>query len=130
MGLILLRMLSLATGFAMLVLPPMMVAADGLLRPGSERTTMMLASMALGSLGFFLIGLCGNQMDRSPWLRHAAAALLTMPLITGALWLWASSAPAVLLAGALLLVFTMLMGLTLVYPVIPFERHRPMRLRD
>lgn len=130
MGLIMLRLLSIATGFAMLVVPPMLVASNGLLRPGSEQTTMMLASMAVGSLGFFVIGLCGNQMDHSPWLRRVAAGLLTVPLIIGALWLWTGSALIVLVSGCLLLIASILMGLTLVYPVIPIERHRPMRLRD
>lgn len=129
MGLILLRLLSVAIGFSMLVVPPMLVASNGVVRPGSERAVMLLASMAVGSLGFFLIGLSGNQMDRSPWLRRVAAGLLAIPLVLGALWVWISNSPVIVLAACGLLVVSVLLGLTLVYPVIPIERHRPFHLR-
>lgn len=122
-----LRLLCLAAGVLVLVAPPMVLFPIGAAAPDGRFALMFLACMALASTGFLLIGMAGHRMRRSSLLRSLAALLLAPPCLASLAVLWRGGAPALLWMCSLMLVVTLVLYLTLVYPVVRSQGHRPLR---
>lgn len=122
-----LRLLCLAAGVLVLVVPPVLLFPIGAATPQARFALVFLVCMALASTGFFLISMAGHRMRRSPLLRSLAALLLAPPCLASLAMLWRGGAPALLWMCSLMLVVTLVLYLTLVYPVVRSQGHRPLR---
>jgi len=89
-----------------------------------------LFGMCLISGSFLYVSLLGLRMRRSIALRMLGGLLLMVPATVGLAMLWTSNEVAMLLAGGALLVTTILMFISFVFPATPDHRQRPMRKRD
>jgi peptidoglycan/LPS O-acetylase OafA/YrhL len=121
---IFLRLLCLLAGVVILVVPPVMLSADGAVAP------TLLLSMLLVSASFFYVGVAGHRVRRSPRLLRQSVALLVLPLLASAFTLWRSTDPAVLWLSGMLLGFTLVVGLVLAYPLLQGPSPRRLRARD
>lgn len=82
----LLRLLCFACGVLVLVAPPIVAFPVGAAAPDAGREGMFLLCMALASGAFFLIGMAGHRLRRSPTLRSLTALLLALPCPAWAAW--------------------------------------------
>ena len=89
-----------------------------------------LFGMCLISGSFLYVALLGLRMRRSVALRILGGLLLMVPAVVGLAMLCTSNEVAMLSAGGALLVTTILMFISFVFPAPPDHRQRPMRTRD
>jgi hypothetical protein len=128
---ILLRCISFLIGSLIVMGAPFFLLPDAPVRPGDVGMVIGACfAIALVSSGFFIIGVAGNHMKRSPKTRKLAGALLAVPILgsMGILLLGRSSddiwmvGPVMCGAIFLFIVF--------VYPARRRRTHRAMRPRD
>ncbi|MGJ7915660.1 hypothetical protein ACI48D_09325 [Massilia sp. LXY-6] len=127
---IVLRLLALAAGGLVLILPPLLTA--GSTRPNLPAWIAVggLAGLALVSLSFLYIAARGDRMRRSAQARTLGGLLLMIPAAAGITMLATRTDAALLWASAGLLSFTVLLFISFVYPAAPDRRQRPMRQRE
>ena len=127
---IFLRLLSFLIAIVIPMVPPL-VLADASIR-GMPGWPVLggLFGMCLISGSFLYIALLAPRMRRSVALRIVGGLLLMVPATVGLAMLWTSNEVAMLLAGGALLVTTILMFISFVFPATPDHRQRPMRKRD
>ena len=111
---ILLRLASLIAGVLVLIAPAVLIRVGGM-PPDTARAGAALACVVLASSGFILVGMAGQRLRRSAWLRTLAAVLLGVPVLASAALLWRGSSPAVLWLAGAVIGLSALLYLTLVY---------------
>jgi hypothetical protein len=125
-----LRLLSLFVGGLVLVLPPMVLfeAGDG----GMPAWIVVggLLGVVLMACSFFYVGAVGNKMRRSGRARMLGGALLLLPAGASLLMVATRDDETVLWSSGLLLVFTIILILSFVFPRMLDARQRPMRRRE
>lgn len=98
----------------------------------SEFDTAIAACAEIGLLasGFFLVGIAGNHMKRSPRTRILGAALLGLPIIGGT-WelLFGQQTEDIWMIGPVI-GYAIFLFITFVYPARRRPKYRPMRPRD
>jgi hypothetical protein len=102
---IFLRLACLIAGLLVLVAPPAVLDVP--------RSPSLLAALLLAASSFFIIGMAGTQIKRSPALGRLCAVLLLAPFLAGAATLWRSAEPLAIWMSGALLCFTMLLSLVL-----------------
>jgi len=110
----LLRLASLIAGVLVLIAPAVLIRVGGM-PPDTARAGAALACVVLASSGFILVGMAGQRLRRSAWLRTLAAVLLGVPVLASAALLWRGSSPAVLWLAGAVIGLSALLYLTLVY---------------
>jgi hypothetical protein len=128
--LIALRVLSLAAGGLVLVVPPMLMFDAGAGNMSGKMVAGGLIGMALIALSFFYIAMAGRQMRRDVRARMLGGFLLLIPAAASLGVLATGKNPAMLGGGGALLVFTILLFLSFVLPATASHRQRPMRQRE
>ncbi len=127
---IFLRLACLIAGILVLVAPPAMLFPSGAALSDLPRSAALLAALLLAAASFFVIGMAGDQIKRSPTLGRMCALLLLVPFLAGAATLWRSAEPlAIWMSGALLL-FTMLMSLVLAWMLLRAPSAGRLRARE
>lgn len=125
-----LRLLCLLSGVLVLVVPPAMLYPTGAVTPDTAKAALILAGLVLASSGFFFIGMAGHRMRRSVPLRSLAALLLAVPFAASLAVMWRGGSPAELWACSLMLSFVLVLYVTIVWPVVRAQGHRPLRARE
>ena len=113
-----LRLLSLLAGVVALIHPPLLLRSIAHAIPDIAEPFVMLAGMLLAAGGYFVIGLAGNRMRRSPPLRSLASLLMMMPFAASAIVVWHGGSPALLRACGFLMVLTLVLYMTFIYPLM------------
>ena len=127
---IFLRLACLLAGIMVLVAPPVVLFPSGTLSSNLALTAAILLLLLLASAGFFSIAISGHQMRRKPSLRRLCAWLLGAPLLAGVVSLWIGTEPATLWMSGMLLGFTLIVMLTLIYPLLKGPSAARVRARD
>jgi hypothetical protein len=117
-----LRLLSLFAGVLALVHPPLLLRRIAHLLPDMLEPVVMLGGMLLTAGGYFVIGLLGQRMRRSPPLRSLAALLMMVPFAASATVVWHGGHPMLLRVCAFLIVFTLVLYLSFIYPLMHTPR--------
>ena len=119
-----LRLLSLFAGVLALIHPPWLLRRVAHLLPDMLEPFVMLAGMLLAAGGYFVIGLAGHRMRRSPPLRSLAALLMMMPFAASATVVWHGGHPMLLRVCFFLMAFTLVLYLSFIYPLMHTPRPR------
>ena len=125
-----LRLLCLAAAVLVLVAPPLVAFPVGAASPNARTAAGFLVCMALASGAFLLIGLAGHRLRRSALLRWLTALLLVLPCVASARVLWHGGAAPLLWMCSMMLGVALVLSLTLVYPLVRAQGHRPLRTRE
>jgi hypothetical protein len=127
---IVLRLLALAAGGLVLIVPPLLAA--GTRRPDLPVWVAVggLAGLALIALSFLYVAALGDRMRRSAQARTLGGLLLMIPAVASIAMLATRSDIPLLWGSGVLLSFTVLLFLSFVYPAAPDRRQRPMRQRE
>ena len=124
------RLLCLLAGIMILVAPPVMLYPNGNVMPDAFRAAGVLMGLTLASSGFFLIGMAGHRMRRSPQLRSLAGLLLAAPLLGSLAMMWRGGSPMMLWMCSAMLSLTIVLYMTFVMPLVSAQGHRRMRERE
>lgn len=124
------RLLCMLAGIMILVAPPVVLYPNGGVTPDAVKAAGILAGLVLASSGFFLIGMAGHRIRRSPTLRSLAGVLLAAPLLGSLGMMWRGGAPTMLWMCSLMLSLTVVLYATFVVPVVSAQGHRRMRERE
>ena len=127
---IFLRLACLLAGVMVLVAPPVVLFPAGALSSSLPSTAAILLLLLLASSGFFFIAISGHRIKRKASLRGLGALLLGAPLLAGAVSLWLGTEPAALWMSGMLLGFTLIVLLALVYPLLRGPSAARLRARD
>ena len=127
---IVLRLLALAAGGLVLILPPLLAA--GTRRPDMPAWIAIggLAGLALIAFSFLYVAMFGDRMRRSAQLRTLGGLLLMIPAAASITMLATRTDIPLLWGSGALLSFTVLLFISFVYPAAPDRRQRPMRRRE
>lgn len=125
-----LRLLSLVAGVLALIHPPLLLRSIAHVLPDMLEPFVMLGGMLLAAGGFFVIGLAGHRMRRSPPLRSLAALLLMMPFAASATVVWHGGHPMLLRVCGFLMVHTLVLYLSFIYPLVRRSRARTGKAAD
>ena len=120
-----LRLLSLIAGVLALIHPPLLLRSIAHRLPDMLEPFVMLGGMLLAAGGYFVIGLAGNRMRRSPPLRSLASLLMMVPFTASAAVVWHGGHPMLLRACGFLMALTLVLYMTFIYPLM----HTPRRKR-
>jgi len=127
---IFLRLACLAAGILVLVVPPAMLFPNGVALPELSRSALLLVALLLAASSFFIIGMTGHRIKRSPGLGRLCALLLLAPFLAGAATLWRSADPLALWLSGALLCFTLLVSLVLAWLLLKAPSPSRMRARE
>lgn len=127
---IFLRLACLMAGVAVLVVPPAMLFPNGAVASSLLGALAMGLMLMLAASAFFFITFSAHRIKRSHALRRLCLMLLAAPLLAGLATLWFGTDPNVLWMGGLLLSFTLVTGLALVYPILQGPSASRQRARD
>jgi hypothetical protein len=119
---IFLRLACLIAGILVLVAPPAVLDVP--------RSPALLAALLLAAASFFIIGMTGHQIKRSPALGRLCAVLLLAPFLASAATLWRSAEPLAMWMSGALLCFTMLLSLVLGWLLLREPSARRVRARE
>jgi hypothetical protein len=127
---IFLRLLSFLIAIIIPMMPPV-VLADASIR-GMPGWSVLggLFGMTLISGSFLYIALLASRMRRSVALRILGGMLLMVPAAVGLAMLCTRDEASMLWSGGALLITTILMFISFVFPAASDRRQRPMRKRD
>ena len=125
-----LRLLSLAAGGLVLVVPPMLMPDAGAGTMSGKMVAGGLIGIVLIALSFFYIAVAGRQMRRDARARLLGGLLLLIPAAASLGALANGKNPAMLGGGGALLVFSIMLFLSFVLPATASHRQRPMRQRE
>lgn len=117
-----LRLLSLFAGVLALVHPPLLLRRISHLLPDIVEPFVMLGGMLLAAGGYFVIGLAGHRMRRSPPLRSLASLLMMIPFAASATVVWHGGHPMLLRVCGFLMVFTLVLYMSFIYPLMHTPR--------
>ena len=127
---IFLRLACLLAGVMVLVAPPLVLFPTGVLSSDLPWAAATLLLLLLASSGFFFIAISGHEFKRKPSLRRLCALLLAAPLLAGVVTLWLGTEPTALWMSGMLLSFTLVILLALVYPLLQGPSAGRRRARD
>jgi hypothetical protein len=127
---IFLRLLSFLIAVIIPMVPPLVLADAGTSGMPGWPVVGGLFGMCLVSGSFLYIALLGTRMRRSIALRILGGLLLTVPAAVGLVMLWTGDEAEMLWSGGALLVTTILMFISFVFPATTDRRQRPMRKRE
>ena len=127
---IFLRLVCLLAGVMVLVVPAVVLFPSGTPSSNLPLTATIEVLLLLASAGFFFIALMGHQIRHKPSLRGLCAWLLGAPLLAGVVSLWIGTDPTTLWMSGMLLGFTLIVLLVLVYPLLTGPSAARMRARD
>ncbi|MBW8898610.1 MAG: hypothetical protein JF619_10955 [Massilia sp.] len=127
---IFLRLLSFLIAIIIPMVPPFVLADAGIRSMPGWPVLGGLFGMCLISGSFLYVALLGPRMRRSITLRILGGLLLIVPAVAGLAMLWTSDEEDMLWSGGALLVTTILMFISFVFPAPSEHRQRPMRKRD
>ena len=113
-----LRLLSLLAGVLALIHPPLLLRSIAYAIPDMAEPFVMLGGMLLAAGGYFVIGLAGNRMRRSPPLRSLASLLMMMPFAASAIVVWHGGSPTLLRVCGFLMVLTLVLYMSFIYPLM------------
>ena len=111
------RLLSLAGGVFGILLPAALLASTAHGIPDWIEPYIVLAGVALGSGGFFLVAMAGHRMNRDPMLRSFAALLLMLPFSASGIVIWHASNMLMVYLCTFLLMLTILIYFSFIYPL-------------
>ncbi len=120
-----LRLASLFAGVLALIHPPLLLRSVAHAIPDMAEPFVMLGGMVLAAGGYFVIGLAGHRMRRSPPLRSLAALLMMMPFAASATVVWHGGSPMLLRICGFLMAFTLVLYMTFIYPLMHTPKPRP-----
>ncbi|MFC0251380.1 hypothetical protein [Massilia consociata] len=120
-----LRLLSLLAGVMALIHPPLLLRSVAHAIPDIAEPFVMLAGMLLAAGGYFVIGLAGHRMRRSPALRSLASLLMKMPFAASATVVWHGGHPMLLRVCGFLMVLTLVLYMSFVYPLMHTPKRKP-----
>jgi hypothetical protein len=127
---IFLRLLSFLIAIIIPMVPPIVLADASILGMPGWPVVGGLFGMSLVAGSFLYIALLASHMRRSIALRILGGMLLMVPAAAGSAMLWTGDGAPMLWCGGALLVTTILMFISFVFPATPDHRQRPMRKRD
>jgi len=127
---IFLRLLSFLIAIIIPMVPPFVLADDSIRGMPGWPVLGGLFGMCLISGSFLYVALLASRMHRSMVLRILGGAMLLVPAAAGLAVLVTGDEAAMLWSGGALLVTTILMFISFVFPATPDHRQRPMRERD
>lgn len=119
-----LRLLSLAGGVFGILLPAALLAPTAHGIPDRAEPYICLLGLALASTGFFLVAMAGHRMRRSAPLRSFTALMLILPFSASAVVIWHGQNTMMVAICAYLLVLTILLYLSFVYPLMHMPQPR------
>lgn len=119
---IFLRLACLLAGLLVLVAPPAVLDVP--------RSPALLAALLLAATSFFIIGMAGHQIKRSPALGRLCAVLLLAPFLAGTAALWRSAEPLAIWMSGALLCFSMLVSLVMAWMLLRAPSARRVRARE
>lgn len=119
-----LRLLSLAGGVFGILLPAALLASTAHGIPDRAEPYICLLGLALASTGFFLVAMAGHRMRRSAPLRSFTALMLTVPFSASAVVIWHGDNPMMVAICSYLLVLTILLYLSFIYPLMHVPQPR------
>ena len=111
------RLFSLAGGVFGILLPAALLASTAHGIPDWIEPYIVLAGVALGSGGFFLVAMAGHRMNRDPMLRSFAALLLMLPFSASGIVIWHASNMLMVYLCTFLLMLTILIYFSFIYPL-------------
>lgn len=120
-----LRLLSLAGGVFAILLPAALLASTAHGIPDWLEPYIVLVGLALGSGGFFLVAMTGHRFGRDAVLRSFAALLLMVPFGASAIVIWHASNMLMVGLCAFLLMLTLLLYSSFIYPLMHVPQARP-----
>jgi len=128
---ILLRFLSMLAGALVLVAPPLFIFSGSAPTYFDGRTVLiMMLGLTLVAGSFFFIGFAGGRMKKSARVRSIGALLLAAPFTASVAVLWRTTKPELLWLAGLLLCFTVMLFLSVLFPAAGGRRQRSMRARE
>jgi len=128
---ILQRFLSILAGALVLLAPPLFLFS-GTSAPAffdGRTVLMMIAGLVLVASSFFFIGFAGGLMRRSTALRTLGAVLLAVPFTASVAVLWRATEPDLLWLSGLLLCFTVVLCVMVLFPDAGAGAQRSLRAR-
>lgn len=125
-----LRFLSLLAGGLVLVVPPMVLFDAGTGNMPAWIVAGGLFGMALISASFLYVGVAARRMRQPGLERSLGGVLLTVPMAASLVMLTTRTDPAVLWSSAALLIVSVLLFFSFVFPATLDRRQRPMRERE
>lgn len=127
---IFLRLLSFLIGIGIPMTLPLVLADVGTRGMPGRPVVAGLIGLGLVSGSFLYIALLAPRMRRSRALRILGGMLLMVPAAAGLAVLWTRTQETMLWGGGLLLLVSVLMFISFIFPATPDRRQRPMRARD
>lgn len=129
---ILFRFLSILAGALVLVVPPLFLFSGA---PAPElfdgRTVpLMIAGLPLVASSFFFIGLARRPREKSAPLRMLDAAPLAVPFTASVAMLWRADQPGPLWLAGLLLCFSLVLLMMILFPAEDQGQLRSSRARE
>jgi len=125
-----LRLLSLLAGGLVLIVPPILVFGDIGGNVSGGIAVGAAACLGLIALAFIYVAVNGRRMRRGGRARTIGGALLAIPALASLAMLAIRTDEGTLWASGVMLVFTMLLFFSFVYPATAGKRQRPMRERE
>lgn len=126
-----LRLISLFAGVLALIHPPLLLRSVAHAIPDMLEPFVMLAGMGLAAGGYFVIGLAGHRMRRSPELRSLAALLMMMPFAASATVVWhGGSSTTLLRICGFLMAFTLVLYMSFIYPLMHTPKRKAQPVED
>lgn len=119
-----LRLMCLIAG-ALVLVAPAMLFPSGAMAPDAGKAGLALACVVLAATGFFIIGMAGRRLRRSPPLRTLAALLLAVPLVASLFLLANGGSPLLLAMAGATLGLSMVLYPTMVLRVRSGSLRRP-----
>ena len=125
-----LRLLSLLAGGLVLIVPPILVFGNIGGNVSGGIAVGAAACLGLIALAFVYVAVNGRRMRRGGQARTVGAALLAIPALASLAMLAIRTDEGTLWASGALLMFTMTLFASFVYPATAGKRQRPMRQRE
>jgi hypothetical protein len=127
---IFLRFLAFLIGVTIPMVPPLVLGDVGIRGMAGWSVLEGMFGLSLISGTFLYIALLAPRMRRSIALRVLGGILLMLPAAVSFVVLWERNEAEMLWCGGLLLVVTVLMFISFVFPATSDHRQRPMRARE
>jgi hypothetical protein len=124
-----LRLLALLAGPVALLAPPIMLSDAGTRDWSGPAVAAGVLGTAAVSATFIYVGVVGERMLRKEPQRLVGGLLLLIPMICGLILLASRKEAAQMIAGGIVLGFSLLLFLSFVFPAME-PRSRPLRRRD
>jgi hypothetical protein len=127
---IFLRFVSFLIGIGIPMALPILLSDAGTRGMPGRPVLVGLLGICLVSGSFLYIALLAPRMRRSLVLRILGGVLLMLPAAASLAVLWTRTQETMLWGGGMLLLASVLMFISFIFPATPDRRQRPMRARD